>query len=376
MKIIDRGIAIKAEEGTDYQSCLFPGLCILPCGRWIVSCRAAPGRDINTNQRTFLSYSDDEGKTWSNPVSYFHPVKVNNKIGVFRGAYLTSLGGSEVFAALQWVDFTNPELPVFNKQTEGVLDCHIFTARSFDNGISWTEPEFVNTSFFDDYQAPITGPALYIEPDCLILQFELNKSYRDTSPWKHASLFMFSYDRGKTWSEYVRVAHDPENRIFYWDQRPAVLSDGTILDLFWTYDNQGLRYLNIHARCSKDGGKTWSEIWDTGVWGQPGHPVSLPDGSIAMPFIQRDNYPEIKMRTSSDGGRTWPEDTEFIIYTSKDRFCGIKDKKSMRDVWAEFSRFSAGWPISARLKNGDIIVAYYAGSSADFTDIEWVRIKP
>jgi hypothetical protein len=32
---------------------------------------------------------------------------------------------------------------------------------------------------------------------------------------------------------------------------------------------------------SRDGGRTWGEIWDTGIYGQPGQPVDLGDGRIA-----------------------------------------------------------------------------------------------
>ena len=49
----------------------------------------------------------------------------------------------------------------------------------------------------------------------------------------------------------------------------ALLPDGRLLDLFWTYDNHVAAYLNIHARASADGGRTWSALWDTGVPGQP-----------------------------------------------------------------------------------------------------------
>jgi len=375
MKIIDRGIAIKGKQGTDYQSCLFPGFCVLPSGRWIVSCRAAPARNNNWNQRVFLSYSDDQGKNWSESFSPFKPLEVNGKKGVFRGGYLTSLGNDEVFAALHWIDYTDPDLPAFNEKTTGVLDCLIFVSRSFDGGLTWSQPEFVDTSCYFDWPVPITGPALYIEPDCLALQFELNKPYYETSPWQHASILLFSRDKGKTWTQPVIVAKDPENKIFYWDQRASVLQDGSIFDTFWTYDNETCSYLNIHARYSADAGKTWSEIWDTGVWGQPGHVISLPDGKIAMPFIQRDRYPVIKIRVSDDMGKTWPENTEMVVYNSATKFEAI-EKKSMKDTWVEFNKFSAGWPIAAKLDNSDFIIAYYCGDHPDHTNIEWVRIRP
>ena len=41
MKIIDKGIVFKGQEGTNQQSCAFPGICILPNGRWICTFRAA-----------------------------------------------------------------------------------------------------------------------------------------------------------------------------------------------------------------------------------------------------------------------------------------------------------------------------------------------
>src|SRR5690606_26798578 len=105
------------------------------------------------------------------------------------------------------------------------------------------------------------------------------------------SVLMFSRDEGKTWPEYSIAANDPENRIFYWDQRPGVLRDGTVLDLFWTYDNVAAKYLNIHARASHDNGHTWGDLWDCGFPDQPAPPVSMPDGSIAMVYVDRTDAP-------------------------------------------------------------------------------------
>ena len=79
-----------------------------------------------------------------------------------------------------------------------------------------------------------------------VCQFETNKPYYDTTPWVHQSVLMFSRDAGRTWPRHTVVTRDP--RIFYWDQRPQVLPDGRILDLFWTYGNAAAAYLNIHAR--------------------------------------------------------------------------------------------------------------------------------
>lgn len=135
-----------------------------------------------------------------------------------------------------------------------------------------------------------------------VRQFELNKRYGDTRPWVHKPVLAFSRDRGVTWCEFAVPAHDPGNRLFFWDQRPAVLPGGTILDPFWTWDTVGAAYLTIHACESRDSGRTWSPPWDTGLAGQPAPPVGLIDGRIVMVYVDRASAPAIRFRVSGDGG--------------------------------------------------------------------------
>ena len=382
MKVIDRGIVFSGQKGTDFQSCAFPQICVLPPvssvkdrngGRWICAFRAAPTKSASIGQRSMITFSDDEGMSWSDPVAPFIPLPVDGKPGVFRGAALTSLGAGRVLAALAWVDHSNPSLPFFNEQTEGLLDMRIFFSSSEDEGVSWSQPVLMDTSPFN-VPTPTTGPVIVLPNGNLACQLELNKHYYDMSPWRHSSVLMFSNDAGRSWPEYVLASRDPENRIFYWDQRPNVLDDGRVLDLFWTYDNKKSVYLNIHARQSLDNGRTWSRMWDTGVPGQPAPPASLPDGTIAMVYVDRTTSPVIKLRTSKDNGQTWPKETELVIYKSLST-SQTTDKKDMQDAWAEMGAFSVGLPATAQLAGGDVLVVYYAGQHTDHTEIQWARIQ-
>ena len=373
INIIDRGVIFKGEKDTDQQSCAFPGICVLPGGRWIGSCRAAPAKKSSGGQHGLLSWSDDEGRTWRAPFSPFVPPSINGMPGLFRGAYITAFSENRLIAVLCWVDHSDPSLPYFNEETEGLLGTRIFFAESRDEGVTWSAPELMDTSPLN-MPTPITGPVLLLSNGDLACQFELNKDYYDTSEWRHASVLMFSKDGGSSWPEHAIVSRDPDNRIFYWDQRPGVLADGRILDLFWTYDNQAALYRNIHARESLDNGRTWSEMWDIGVPGQPAPPVSLPDGSLVMVYMDRTNTPAVKARISEDNGRTWAGGTETEIYLAGTSSQTWK-KGSMQDAWAEMSEFSLGLPTAARLQNGDILVAYYAGTGTDKTDVQWARIR-
>jgi hypothetical protein len=373
MEIVGQGIVFSGEKGSDHASCAFAGIAVLPRGRWVCGFRAAPTKKGTAGQRALVAISDDEGSTWPTVCSPFSPPSIEGRPGLFRAAYPTALGGDKVLAALCWVDYSDPALPFFNEETEGLLDTRIFFSLSKDRGDTWSAPRLINTSPFK-VPTPLTGPVLILPDAEWALQFELNKPYYDRAPWQHASVFMFSFDRGQSWPHHVVVSHDPNDQICFWDQRPAVLADGSLLDVFWTYDRRAADYLNIHARKSTSGGRGWSELWDTGVPGQPAQPVSLRDGRTVMVYVDRTAEPAIKLRVSSDGGKTWPEETEMILY-QPELASQSGEKRSMQDAWSEMERFSLGLPATALLANGDLLVVFYAGPEPDLTDILWLRLK-
>jgi hypothetical protein len=374
MEIVAQGIVFRGEKGTDHASCAFAGTAALPGGRWVCGFRAAPIKAGTKGQHALIAISDDEGRTWPTVLNPFVPPKIDGRPGLFRAAFPTALGGNKVLAALCWVDHSDPALPFFNAETEGLLDTRIFLSLSKDGGNTWSAPRLIDTSPYK-VPTPLTGPALILPNGEWALQFELNKAYLDPEPWRHASILIFSFDRGQSWPHHAAVSGDPDNRVFYWDQRPGVLEDGSLLVLFWTYDRTAADYLNIHARRSTSGGRAWSEFWDTGVAGQPAQPVSLPDGRIAIVYVDRASAPAIKLRVSADGGKTWPAETEMTLYQPELASQAGK-KSSIRDAWSEMENFSLGLPATARLANGDLLVVFYAGPEPDLTDIRWLRLRP
>ena len=373
MRIVERGVVFRAAAGSQRQSATFPGVAVAPNGRWWCTFRAAPLKGI-VGSELLLTYSDDEGRTWTKPRHLFVGVSVDGRRGVICGGYITPLRDNRLLIAMSWVDQSDPTRPFFNEQTEGLLDTHIYLSWSDDTGRQWSRPQMMDTTPFD-CPTPLTGPVLRLANGELACQFETNKHYHDPKPWHHKSVLMFSRDGGETWPEHCVVTHDPQRRYFWWDQRPGVLDDGHILDLFWSYDNVEAKYINIQARASRDHGRTWSAMWNCGVQDQPAQPVSLAEGYTCMVYVDRRHVPTIKARTSSDGGRTWPQETELILYAAQPK-SQTEQKASMQDAWAEMGRFSVGLPATTRLANGDVLVVYYAGPETDQTGIEWARLHP
>ena len=405
-EVKNRGrVTIDAPEGLPSRA--FPGICVLPSGRWLCGFRGAITKNATDKQEVFLTWSDDQGSTWSAPVAPFEPTALPSadelrktgtvpsenpgltqrfaqrtgdcpqvfrdlRAGRFRAVQCTALGTNRVLATLYWVDASDPQRPFFNEQTEGMLDSRIFHSVSEDGGTSWSQPQLMDTSPYHQ-PTPITGPALLLPDGRWACQFELNEDYETTEPWRHAAVLMFSEDEGRTWPEFVEICPAPENRVFYWDQRPAVLPDGSLLNVFWTYEREAGAYLNIHASRSEDNGRTWSPPWDTGFPGQPAPVVARDDGALAMVYMDRTGKPALKLRLSRDGGRTWPEDSERTLDDFGHLMRAV-GHGTMQDAWAEMGAFASGLPATARTPDGGLLAVYYAGPHTDHTDIHWILL--
>ncbi|NLZ70797.1 MAG: exo-alpha-sialidase [Clostridiaceae bacterium] len=370
MKIISRGIIPKPVDNPHFNSNTFPALTALPSGRWLAAFRTAVKKGDCDFQEAVMTYSDDLGKSWSAPYVPFVLPDIDGVPGQCRGLYFLALGGSKVLAVACWVDASDPSLPFYDPETEGLKDTRIFYAFSEDEGLSWTEPQLMDMGKIND-PVPLTGPPMMLKDGTVVCQFEINKHLYDPTKWVHKSALIFSADGGETWRDPVIVTEVPD--MYYWDQRPTVMSDGrTIVDFFWTFDGKSQQYLNIHARESTDGGRTWGDIWDTGIYGQPGQPADLGDGRLALIAIDRSIRPIITVYISSDRGRSFDE--SFVVY---DNQIAGQDSVQMdlNAAWAEMAKFSVGHPNLIPIGKDELLAFYYAGTETDYTSVEFVRLK-
>lgn len=370
MEIINRGFIPVPISDKNFNSLTFPGMVKLPSGRWLASFKAAEKKGDTDFIHAVMTWSDDEGKTWTDPVEPVKLPAVDNRPGQSRTLYFLPLEGKRVLMVCNWVDASDLSRPYFDPQSEGLKDTRIFFCFSEDEGESWSVPQLMDTAPIYD-PVPLTGPPLRLKDGTIVCQFEINKHLWDNSKWVHKSAMSFSRDGGKTWGEVVLVTNVRD--MYYWDQRPNVLRDGiTLVNFFWTFNGKKNQYQNIHARLSGDGGKTWGEIWDTGVYGQPGQPVDLGDGRLITAEINRIKKPVITVRSSRDQGRTY--DSALTIY---DGNAEKQDSRniSMNEAWDEMMLFSAGHPNLIDLGGGEILAYYYAGRDCDHTRIEFVRLS-
>ena len=371
MKIIDQGIIYSGENDPELSSCAFPSICKLKNGRLIASFKGGKTKGpYNVDDHGMTCISDDNGMTWSEPFQQFIPPVVNGIPTTIRTLYYVEIADGNLLAVCNAVDGTMADLPYYNEETEGLKDTYIMVSHSPDGGKSWSELERIQVEAFRDMPLPLTGAPFVTSDGRVGIQFEVNKPYYETEYWVHHSCVVFSSDGGYTWGDEVVITDNPD--IYYWDQRVDTLSDGRIVDIFWTFDRKLGDYINIHYCESTDGGKSFCSPRDIGLVGQPGNIIDGKDGSMLAIYINRDSAPVIRLAESKDKGNTWTD--AMIIYDFGANTKG-KQNTGMNDVWAEMAAFSVGHPFIERLDGDRAIAYFYSGPSTHRTDFHYVIIE-
>lgn len=147
----------------------------------------------------------------------------------------------------------------------------------------------------------------------------------------------FSSDEGRTWSDLVIVASDPE--LYFRETELLRLRDGRILTAIRTDTPPYESYRSFSA----DEGKTWTPIKKTGFKGHCLRLFQL-NGAVAC-FIREmePDRPGIAYNVTYDDGETWQYGGQ--LYHAEGTYSG----------WAE----ACGYPDVARLPDGQLFCIYH-----------------
>jgi hypothetical protein len=317
--------------------------------------------------------SDDEGATWQQRFSGFGDFPPGSG-GRMRSIGLAEVSPGKLIGSFITVDRADPSLPFANPQTQGILTTHVYVAESQDGGRSWSPLRHVDLR--PHTGNAITGDILRLKDGTLALPYEAWKDYHDTSPGEHHAALRLSFDGGQNWRETAIVAHDPTNRLLFWDQRLTVSpDDGRLFALFWSHDRGAQEDVPMHQAWGSADGRRWTPTRSTGMAGQIAAPLALPDGRLFVAYVHRHDPPSLRAILSDDFGESWNQAGELIFYEKQrgGREAGMGGPRDFGDYWADMSIWTFGHPAPALLPNGDVMVAYYAGDDKALS-IHWVRI--
>ena len=373
LRIIDRGVMVAGQEGTDRAVLTFPTVTVLDVDRLVATFRAGSTKD-GDDEDVFLVRSSDGGQTWSEPERAFPAWIVDDVRGTGKVVYLTPLGDGRVVAAALWIDReAHPGRPLFDPDTEGCLPMAVLLSESVDGCRTWSS--WTRVELPDDVGPPsLTSPLLRFHDGSLGLSIETNKTYEDAGPWPQRAVLVRSVDGGLTWSAPSVIAVDPTGRRFNWDLRIAVGPDGACASFAWTYDTQPGEFLAIHRRVSLDHGRGWSDREALGIRDQPARPAVLGDGRVVLAYVDRFGSGTVRAVAAPALAARFAVDTPVEIHRQERRSEAVPSGSDETGLGALSSPWSFGLPFACALPDGDVLVVHYAGDEST-TDIHWVRLR-
>lgn len=258
-----------ASDGGNGAYEAFPDVCRLNDGRLLCAFYdgwthiSLPNAEHPNGGRITGVYSNDEGKTWSEPI-----VLIDTPLDD-RDPSLVSLDDGRLLC--NWFTYE----PVANGKA---AQCRLMLAESSDEGQTWSEPKMI----FEN--VPTSSPIRKISDNRLILP-----TYVETDT-EHSGSIAYSDDNGKTWSDNIVIPNggmklDAETDVI---QR----KDGSLY---------ALQRDKMAYSVSTDRGQTWSESKDVGFAGHCPYLLRTSGDVIVTAF----RIPNTSLRFSRDECATW-----------------------------------------------------------------------
>ncbi len=161
-----------------------------------------------------------------------------------------------------------------------------------------------------------------------------------------------SEDAGETW-DMVTMAYDGGEHPFN-ESYLLNLPSGRIVAMVRT--SSGSKKIPMEEKYmwqtySDDGGKTWSEVKKTGMWGYPPHLLLLSNGDVLCSYGHRRPPYGIRACMSRDGGETWDSDNAIVLRDDGLLADGVVAGKGTAD--------DLGYPKTVELADGSLFTIYY-----------------
>ena len=217
-----------------------------------------------------------------------------------------------------------------------------WTVRSTDGGWTWEEPVRTVGSAPHGPTQLADGRLLYL--GCII-------------HGKPGLTAEESTDQGHSWRVIGKVPVPSDKDVAHlYEPHVCQLADGNLVGLF-RYQPPGEHSRHhLQQTESDDGGKTWSRLHTTPMWGHPPHLTRLKDGRLLATYgYRRPPYGQ-RACLSADGGATWDIGREIVI----------RDDAPSADL---------GYPASVEMEGGAILTVYYqqeyAGEKTSLMATRW-----
>ena len=333
----------------------WPTITRLRSGRLVVAFSGERDEHVCPWGVTQLVWSDDEGASWSRPVTVNNTPLDDRDAGVLetsRGTLLVNWFTSLAFADSSllskhpgWRRHLSKIGPMTREKWLGS-----WVRRSTDGGKTWGPPIRTHVS------AP-HGPIQL--RDGRLLYVGIGKV--DTQKVIGVDV---SADDGKTWKLLTTIQIAPGDTIdYFWEPHVVELRSGKLVAMF-RYEPKQRDDCHLRQAESTDGGRTWTIAHATPIWGYPPHLLELQNGWLLVSYGRRREPFGERACLSRDGGETW--DTAHEI--------------ALSSAILEGGGGDMGYPSSVQLPDGSIWTVYYEvdrpGEKPSLMGTHWRLVLP
>lgn len=357
MKILNKGI-VGRNEGSIFPYQAWPTVAKDENGVLYVVASGHRLGHVCPFGKNIMYKSYDNGNTWTSPMI------INDTCLDDRDAGITYLGNGKILVSF----FKHPasvyETQEFKEYIERFVPKNYqqMAFCAIDQYKTYTEEQKAGGSYVilsEDYgntwskpiKLPISaphGPTLAKDGSLLYVG---NEMYSCGEISKETTWFYKSLDCGKTWNK-VSAISNPD-----WLNENELLVEPHVIEIEKDFLLSAFRIegrFGIGTSISKDGGKTWEKVVDTGIKGSPPHLYKSSNGMILMSYGKRVDAKEERVAISCDNGKTWEKD--FLLNSAENP--------------------DMGYTSTIELDNGEFLSVYYDRYIDDsFTSILYTKWK-
>ena len=329
----------------------FPWACELPDGTLLASHVIGEAFE-SVDGATRLSVSRDRGEHWEllppfyDKSGYAVPTTDILKPTVTNNGELV-LFGYEFFRP-------DPDLPLGNPETGGLLDAQMIIMSSFDQGKSWSPAREVPCRW--GRHAEASSPLLVLPDGQWVTPITEFAGWDGHHSQPLCGRLLRTRDRGKTWDDDTIIMSLGDD-VSVFEQRICRLEgSGHLVVISWNEDLKTGELYNNHYAVSEDQDHSFSGPYDTGVRGQASSVCAL-DGEqlLALHAVRRDTgRPGIYGYVVNLAGGRWDIEAEALLW--EPALPPVRD-----DTMAEaFAYLKFGQPGALRLSDGTLLMTHWA----------------
>ena len=337
----------------------FPFLFELPSGR--IGAVTVLGEAFESvNGRSYLSFSDDGGKTFSKPVAMFDHEDREGRLTDYAKAI--ALPDGRILAVGYAYLRDNPELTIGNPENGGLLDDFVFWSISEDGGKTFSKMHKIECAWGPHVEA--SAPITLLKDGSWITPITGFPDWNGNMHGKFCGRALRSFDEGKSWSDEV-ISMDFSSPVSCYEQRMCQLESGAIISIGWNENLETGERLMNHYTYSLDNGKSFSAPISTGVLGQASSVCAIGgERLLALHAVRRDtDKPGIYGYVIDFSERSWKIIDSALLWAPA---YPMKKDEKMAEI---FSFLKFGQPGAILLSDGDILMSHWFADAGEYKTV-------